>query len=75
MIEITFTVAVLDASDDFARAAANLADAVSRPGGQPVSLVDDWIKGSITVLEQAIAEGDVLRERTRRSLAQVLVSH
>lgn len=75
MIEITFMVATLDASDDFARAALNLVDAVGNPGRQPVGLVDEWIKGSITVLEQAIAERDVRSDCDPEDLAQVLVSH
>ena len=75
MIEITFMVATLDASDDYARAAANLAGETRRPGDRVASLFDEWIKGSITVLEQAIADGDVRADYDPETLAQVLVSH
>jgi AcrR family transcriptional regulator len=75
MIEITFMVATLDASNDYARAAANLVAEVRRPGESFAGPVDEWIKGSITVLEQAIADGDVRADCDPEELAQVLVSH
>lgn len=75
MIEITFMVAALDARDDYARAALNLAGEIRRPGGRTVGLVDEWIKGSITVLEKAIADGDIRADCDPEDLAQVLVSH
>ena len=75
MIEITFMVATLDFSDDYASAATNLVGAVRRPGGPNLGMADEWMKGSISVVEQAIAEGDVLADRDAEDLAQVLVSH
>jgi TetR/AcrR family transcriptional repressor of nem operon len=75
MIEITFMVATLDACDDYARAAVNLAAEVSHSGDRVVGSVDEWIKGSITVLEQAIADRDVRTDCDPEELAQVLVGH
>jgi TetR/AcrR family transcriptional repressor of nem operon len=75
MIEITFMVATLDACDDYARAAANLSGDVRRPGQPIAGPVDEWIKGSITVLEQAIADGDVRADCDPEDLAHVLVGH
>ncbi|MGH3642146.1 MAG: TetR family transcriptional regulator [Mycobacterium sp.] len=75
MIEITFMVATRDARDDYARAAMNLFGEVRSPGAPPVGLVDEWVKGSITVLEQAIADGDVRADCDPEDLAQVLVGH
>lgn len=75
LIEITFMVASLDCSDDYARAAANLQGVVCRPGGPNVGLVDEWMKGSILIIEQAIADGDVIGDRDPEDLARVLVSH
>lgn len=75
MIEITFMIATLDARDDYARAALNLAGEIRRPGGRSADLVDEWMKGSTTVLEQAMADGDVRADCDPEMLAQVLVSH
>jgi AcrR family transcriptional regulator len=75
MIEITFMVATLDCRDSYARAAINLTGEVRRPGSPPVGLADEWMKGSITVLEQAIADGDVRSECDPEDLARVLVAH
>jgi AcrR family transcriptional regulator len=75
MIEITFMVATLDACDDYARATASLAEAVRRPGRPAAGPADEWIKGSITVLEQAIADGDVRADCDPEALAELLVSH
>ncbi|MET0474810.1 MAG: TetR/AcrR family transcriptional regulator [Mycobacterium sp.] len=75
MIEITFMVATRDARDPYARAAMNLIGEVRSPGRPPVGLVDEWIKGAITVLEQAIADGDVRADCDPEDLARVLVSH
>jgi TetR/AcrR family transcriptional regulator, transcriptional repressor for nem operon len=75
MIEITFMVAALDARDPYARAAMNLIGEVRAPGSPPVGLVDEWMKGSITVLEQAIADGDVRSDCDPEDLARVLVAH
>lgn len=74
MIEITFMVATLDVCDDYARAAANLAD-VRPPGNRVAGPVDEWIKGSITVLEQAVADGDVRADCDPEDLALTLVGH
>lgn len=59
MVEIAFMVATLDVRDVYARAALNLTAEVRRPGGPPVCLTDEWMKGSIMLLKQAIADGDV----------------
>lgn len=75
LIEITFMVAALDTGDDYARAATHLVPAVSRLGRVSVGAVDEWMKGSVTVLEQAIADGDVRAECDPEDLAEVLVSH
>lgn len=75
MVEITFMVATLDVCDDYARAAANLASEVRRPRDHGAGPIDEWIKGSILVLEQAIADGDVRADCDPEVLAQVLVGH
>ena len=75
LIEITFMVATGDACDDYARAAASLAAELSRRGDPSPGPIDEWIKGSVTVLEQAIADGDVRADCDPEDLAQVLVSH
>jgi TetR/AcrR family transcriptional regulator, transcriptional repressor for nem operon len=75
MIEITFMVATHDVSDEFARASVHLVDAIGRHGGRPAEPVDEWIKGSVAVLEQAMAEGDVRSDCDPDELAKVLVSH
>jgi TetR/AcrR family transcriptional regulator, transcriptional repressor for nem operon len=75
LIEITFMVAALDTGDDYARAATHLVPAMSRLGRVSVGSVDEWIKGSVTVLEQAIADGDVRADCDPEDLAEVLVSH
>ncbi len=75
LIEITFMVATLDTSDDYARAATNLQGMVRRPGGPNVGAVDEWMKGSISILEKAIADGDVRADQDPEDLAEVLVSH
>lgn len=75
LIEITFMVATLDTSDHYARAATNLQGMVRKPGGPNVGAVDEWMKGSISILEQAIADGDVRCDQDPEDLAQVLVSH
>lgn len=75
LIEITFMVATLDTSDHYARAATNLQGMVRKPGGPNVGAVDEWMKGSISILEQAIADGDVRSDQDPEDLAQVLVSH
>lgn len=75
LIEITFMVAALDTGDDYARAATHLVPAMSRLGRVSVGSVDEWIKGSVTVLEQAIADGDVRGDCDPEDLAEILVSH
>ena len=75
MIEITFMVATFDVRDDYARAALNLSAEVRRPGAPAVGLVDEWMKGAITVLEEAIADGDVRVDCDPEDLAQVLIGH
>ncbi|BBZ27795.1 TetR family transcriptional regulator [Mycolicibacterium madagascariense] len=75
MVEITFMVATLDVCDVYARASANLESEVRRPGEHGTGPVDEWVKGSITVLEQAIADGDVRADCDPEVLAHVLVGH
>lgn len=75
LIEITFMVAALDSGDDYARAATHLVPAVSQLGRVAVGSVDEWTKGSVTVLENAIADGDVRGDCDPDDLAHVLVSH
>jgi AcrR family transcriptional regulator len=74
LVDITFMVAGMDVTDHFARAAMNL-EQVVRPSDRPVGLLDEWMKGSILVIEQAIAEGDVRADQDPEELASMLVSH
>lgn len=75
MIEITFMVAVLDGCDVYARASMNLGEVVRSSGGSNSGLVDEWAKGSTTVLEQAMADGDVRPDVDPEALSHVLIGH
>lgn len=75
LVDITFMVAGMDVSDRHARAAMNLELGLSHSADAPTTLLDEWVKGSILVLEQAIADGDVRSEHDPEGLATMLVSH
>ncbi|MBW0015135.1 TetR/AcrR family transcriptional regulator [Mycobacterium sp.] len=74
LIDYSYLVAVGDIKTDGIRAGLNLLESVGRSEGLQKRLLDHWVKALATVVEQAIAEGDISPQCEPHDVARLMVS-
>lgn len=74
LIDFSYLLAVHDIKTDSARAGLNLIEAVGRSDGLQERLLNEWVKGTTGLVEQAIAEGDIDDRCSPEEVGRLIVS-
>ena len=74
LIDFSYLIAVGDIKTDAVRAGLNLIESVGRTQGVQEKLLGDWAKALATVVERAIAEGDIDERCDPQAVGRLLVS-
>ncbi|MCV7102542.1 TetR/AcrR family transcriptional regulator [Mycobacterium palustre] len=74
LIEFVFVRAVQDTQHDMARAGVRLLDTLENPTSLPATVWDSWIEFVTTLIEKAVAEGDVSDQHDPADIAKMLVA-
>ncbi|WP_145012195.1 TetR/AcrR family transcriptional regulator [Mycobacterium marseillense] len=74
LIDFSYLLAVHDIKTDSVRAGLNLIEAVGRSDGLQERLLNEWIKGTTGLVEQAIAEGDLDDRCSPEEVGRLMVS-
>jgi TetR/AcrR family transcriptional regulator, transcriptional repressor for nem operon len=74
LIDFLYLIAVQDIKSDGVRAGLNLLESVGRSEGLQERLLDGWAKALASVVEAAIAEGDVGEQCDPQDVGRLMVS-
>lgn len=74
LIDISYSVATQDVSNEMTRAAMNLLESVGRADGVQAKLLGQWIDGFAMTLKRAIAEGDIREDVKPEVGARLIVA-
>ncbi len=74
LIDFSYLIAVGDLKTDAVRAGLNLIESVGRTQGVQERLLGNWATALATVVEQAIAEGDIDERSDPQDVGRLLVS-
>jgi AcrR family transcriptional regulator len=74
LIDFSYLIAVGDIKTDGVRAGLNLLESVGRSEGLQKKLLEEWAKALASVVEQAIAEGDISGDCDPQDVGRLIVS-
>jgi len=74
LIDLVYLLAVQDAQHEVARAGGRLLESLDNTTDMPTSLWQSWIDFVTTLVQKAIAEGDVIADRNPVDVAKMLVA-
>jgi AcrR family transcriptional regulator len=74
LIDLTYLVAVDDLGDETARAGLNLLESIGRTDGLQSDVLGRWVESFAVIIDRAIDEGDVSKEKSAEGIARLLVS-
>jgi AcrR family transcriptional regulator len=74
MIDVAYTIAVADISEDMCRAGLNLLESIGRFDGLQAKVLDNWVVAFAAMTRRAIAEGDVVAGSDPEHVARLMVS-
>ncbi len=74
LIDLVYLRAVQDTQHDVARAGVRLLDTVDNPTSLPPALWQSWIEFVTTLIQRAVAEGDVIDQHNPDDIARMLVA-
>jgi TetR/AcrR family transcriptional regulator, transcriptional repressor for nem operon len=74
LIDLVYLRAVQDTQRDVARAGVRLLDALDNPTSVPPALWQSWIEFVTTLIQRAVAEGDVIDQHDPEDIAKMLVA-
>jgi TetR/AcrR family transcriptional regulator, transcriptional repressor for nem operon len=74
LIEFVFARAVQDTQHEVARAGVRLLDTLDNPTSLPPTVWQSWIDFVTTLIQKAVAEGDVIDEHDPEDIAKMLVA-
>ena len=74
LIDLVYLLAVQDAQHEVARAGGRLLESLDNTTDMPTTLWQSWIDFVTTLIQKAIAEGDVIEDRDPVDIAKMLVA-
>jgi hypothetical protein len=74
LIDLVYLRAVQDTQHEVARAGVRLLDTLDNPTSLPRGLWQSWIEFVTTLIQKAVAEGDVIDEHDPEDIAKMLVA-